>query len=126
MVDLPRVDAEHETIVRRLEELREAISVSGDPDEMVATAKELLRFVGLHFSHEERMMRSTDYSAYDWHKRQHDTARRRLAGYVEGGSVPELLDFLGAWLRDHSGLHDRMMGAYLRNFTREHETRPVS
>jgi hemerythrin len=32
-----------------------------------------------------------------------------------------MVDFFRLWLRDHTGLHDRMMAAYLRNFGRAHD-----
>jgi len=35
------------------------------------------------------------------------------AGDLEAGK--SLTEFLGHWLKDHTGLTDRMMGAFLRN-----------
>lgn len=69
-------------------------------------------------------MRSSRYPSYDWHKRQHDAARKRVAQFSarvdanETGAISEMASFLAAWLHDHTGLHDRMMAAYLRNYDR--------
>lgn len=128
---IPELDAEHAKVLSYLVELNQAITNGGEPVRVHAIFRNLLEFVGGHFTHEERMMRSSAYSGYAWHKQQHDTARRRAKLYadrVESGdeaALPELMDFLVAWLRDHTAVHDRMMGAYLRNFERAHST-PVS
>jgi hemerythrin len=77
-----------------------------------------------HFRHEERLMRAMHYTAFAWHKSQHDAVRKRAkaaASRMEKGdsaAAGELLQFLSAWLRDHMSVADRMMGAYLRNYLR--------
>src|SRR5260370_33333581 len=77
-----------------------------------------------HYRHEERLMRAMHYSSFEWHKRQHNAARKKskpLPRRTEGGdaaAAEELLTFLSVWLRDHMGVADRMMGAYLRNYLR--------
>lgn len=69
-------------------------------------------------------MRAGAYPMYPWHKRQHDscaaTAARlhqRLAcGDREAGL--QLHNHISGWLRNHTRVTDRMMGAYLRNCDR--------
>ena len=86
----------------------------------------LLESAEQHFRHEERLMRAIHYDGFAWHKHQHDAARKRLKGFAEridageSAAVCEMVDFFRLWLRDHTGLHDRMMAAYLRNFGRAH------
>jgi len=46
-------------------------------------------------------------------KRMRQFAPLIEAGDVEAGTA--LIEFLSRWLRDHTGLTDRMMGAFLRN-----------
>jgi hypothetical protein len=66
-------------------------------------------------------MRAARYPSLPWHKRQHHGARRRTVAFIqrietgdsEAGSA--LADYLSSWLRDHTRLADRMMGAFLRN-----------
>ena len=126
-VFLPQVDAEHRDLFRIADEMQQAIAaqaaaeVKGRLDALAAHAED-------HFSHEEWLMQSVKYPAYGWHKQQHNTARRRLgllAPLIENGE-PEaaelLLDFLEGWLRDHTGLTDRMMAAYVRNWERANAT----
>ncbi|MGD0498756.1 MAG: hemerythrin family protein [Bryobacteraceae bacterium] len=128
-VYIPKLDAEHRVIQEAVVELRRTVEIGGLTEQAQAALQGLMYRLSAHLSGEERMMRSSVYPAYAWHKRQHDAARKRVkefAGRVREGdpaAVPELLDFFKAWLRDHTGLHDRMMGAYLRNFDRgRHKT----
>ena len=125
-VYIPKLDAEHKVIQDAVMELRQTVAVGGLTEQAQAALQGLMYRMSAHLSGEERMMRSSVYPAYAWHKRQHDAARKRVreyAGRARGGdteAVSELIDFFKVWLRDHTGLHDRMMGAYLRNFDRGH------
>lgn len=121
---VPSLDAEHKGVFEAMEELRQAVEQGGLNPEAQTILKTLVSRAASHFSHEERLMRAASYPGYEWHKRQHDTAKKKvqqLSGRVERGetaAVSELLEFMNGWLRDHTGLHDRMMAAYLRNFNR--------
>ena len=118
---LPEVDAEHRAIYQLGDELHKALLAGADPEHLKPIVANLLQAAEEHFRHEERLMRAMHYASFEWHKRQHNAARKRvkaLAGSIEGGDTPatrELLEFLSAWLRDHMNVADRMMGAYLRN-----------
>jgi hemerythrin len=124
-VYVPKLDAEHARLFDLLRELSQAAAAE-DTRRVQAVYQALLQHVSGHFAHEERLMKSSTYPALDWHKRQHDTVRRRAKEYgdrVEAGDTgagAELTEFLVSWLRDHTAVHDRMMGAYLRNFERAH------
>ena len=69
-------------------------------------------------------MRASRYGSMRWHKQQHDNASRRVGQFVlqiEQGDAEAglaLVDYLTSWLRDHTRLADRMMGAFLRNHQR--------
>jgi hemerythrin len=71
-------------------------------------------------------MQASNYLSFAWHKQQHDAARKRLMHFakrVEAGedeAAVQLLEFLSSWMRDHVAVADRMMGAYLRNYSRSH------
>jgi hemerythrin len=41
----------------------------------------LIRCAEDYFAHEEKLMRGAHDLAFDWHRQQHDTARKRLASY---------------------------------------------
>ena len=118
------LDEEHRSLYEAAEDLHQALAAGQGAADVRAVAHVLMQRISAHFSSEERLMRESRYPQFEWHKRQHDTMRRRMepcperleAGDCAG--VAELLDFFEGWLHDHTGLHDRMMSAYLRNFER--------
>lgn len=71
-------------------------------------------------------MEETNYLSRAWHRQQHDSARKRLKGFLAGITESDteqaalLLEFLAGWMRDHVTVADRMMGAHLRNHKRSH------
>jgi hemerythrin-like metal-binding protein len=123
-VFIPEIDAEHRNIFRLADELRQAVVDGAPADQAQAILRELMARGEDHFAHEERLMRSTHYPASAWHKRQHDTVRKRLKEFAprieegEGQAAPLLLEFLFGWLRDHVRLADCMMAAHVRNYER--------
>ena len=124
-VYIPALDAEHLAIFNVVEELRLAVAGGAPAGDVQAALKRLVKHVGAHFAREERMMRASRYSGYAWHMQSHDAARKRVrlaADRVERGDssgASELVDFCKGWLRDHTGVHDRVMSAYLRGYQRE-------
>jgi hemerythrin len=124
-VYFPALDAEHLEISNVVEELRLAVAAGAPAGLVQAAVQRLAAHAAAHFAYEERMMRASRYYAYAWHLQSHDAARkrvRRAADCAEAGNasgVSEIADFCRGWLRDHTGLHDRMMSAYLRSYQRE-------
>jgi len=122
-VYISAIDAEHHKISRDMDELNRTVAAGGEAHELL---QDLIEDMSAHLAGEERLMRSSAYPSYAWHKHQHDAARKRLKGFAEridageSAAVCEMVDFFRLWLRDHTGLHDRMMAAYLRNFGRAH------
>ena len=121
-VFLPEIDAEHRAIYRLGDELHKALLAGAEPAQLKPIVANLMESTEQHFRHEERLMRAIHYVGFEWHKRQHNTARKTakaLAGRVDGGdsaAARELLEFLSHWMHDHFGVADRMMGARLRNY----------
>ena len=123
-VYLPEIDAEHRAIFRLGDELHKAVLADADPAVLQPILVNLRETAEQHFRHEERLMRAIHYTAFDWHKGQHDAVRKKakaLAKRIDAGdsaATGELLEFLAEWLRGHLGVADRMMGARLRNYLR--------
>lgn len=117
-VFISEIDAEHRTLFRLVEELRTARRTRGE------VLQSLVSHMQAHFAHEERLMRASRYDALEWHKQQHDGARRQAKRFVkriEQGdrkAAAEMLEYLAGWLESHVPVTDRMMAAYLRNFER--------
>ncbi len=120
-VFLPEIDDEHKEIFAAVSKLQEGLARGCGLPEMSDLAKRVAACSVEHFAHEERIMRAARYPSLRWHKQQHDAARRRVRQWVAGiqegdaGAGPALVEYLTAWLPVHTGLPDRMMGAFLRN-----------
>ena len=125
-VYLPLIDAEHRALFGLADGLQNAVSAGSAATEVQEHPRRLAAHAEEHFTHEEWLMQSAGYPSYGWHKHQHDTARRRFKLYtplIESGdqeAADAFWEFLSGWLQDHTGLTDRMMGAYLRNHERAH------
>jgi len=120
---IPEIDAEHRTLFRLADELETALA-SRAPQKRSEVLQSLVSHIQDHFAHEERLMRASRYDALEWHKRQHNGARRQIKRFIkrieEGDrkAGAEMLQYLAAWLQTHIPVTDRMMAAYLRNFER--------
>jgi hemerythrin len=125
-VFVEELDAQHRNLYQAADELQRAIPSGTDTPRTVELLRALIAAAEDHFAHEERLMRSSQYSAYAWHKQQHDTVRKRLSQFVpriesgENEAAALLLEFLSGWLKDHTGVTDRMLGAHLRSYYRVH------
>lgn len=123
-VFLPEVDAEHREIFRLAAELQHAVSSGADKSGVLAAMESLAGVIEEHFTHEERLMRAASCPSYEWHRKQHSTARKQMrrsrAGFIAGDTAApgDFLEFLSRWLTDHVGLTDRMMSAQVRNYAR--------
>jgi hemerythrin len=123
-VYLPEIDAEHRGLCRIGAELHQAMVAGGKPAQLRPILANLMEAVDEHFRHEERLMKVVHYAAYDWHKRQHDTIRKRLRQTIKQVDAGDadcctgLVKYLNTWLGDHMTVTDRMMGAFIRNYLR--------
>ena len=115
------IDEEHEAIGRIVDEMAAGLCRAAPKKDLVRITRRLVDCVEKHFAHEERLMKTERYESFDWHKRQHNAARKRLREFVrpveKGDDVAAgvMITFLSAWLEGHAGLADSMMGAFLRN-----------
>jgi hemerythrin len=120
-VFVPEIDAEHRGIFRIAGEISQAASSGSGQERMGELLQNLLSGMEDHFRHEERLMRGFGYPLLGWHKQLHDGVRKRskalVARAIDGdvAATDELLKFMAGWLKDHTAVADRMMGAYLRN-----------
>jgi hemerythrin len=123
---VPALDDEHRAIFSIGADLEQAVATKAPHDRICEIVHALAEHAEKHFAHEERMMRQTHYQAFEWHKRQHDGARRRLKQLAkriaadDPEAPTELVAYLAQWVRDHISVTDRMMAARLRSFEHQH------
>src|SRR6185369_7899038 len=87
-VYLPEIDAEHRAIYRLAHEFHKALLAGADAEHLKTLATSLLEAEEQHFRHEERLMKAMHYQGAAWHKKQHDTARKKskeMAKRLEAG-----------------------------------------
>ena len=126
------IDEDHQSVFQKAQDLRHAFVEEAPVERMEYCLRRLAAEVARHFAHEEGLMRAARYPATDWHLRQHETARARMSVLrtsIRGGerrTILEALEFMAAWLRDHTSVADRMLGAYLRNHSRVRVDRGTS
>ncbi|MGA3016367.1 MAG: hemerythrin family protein [Bryobacteraceae bacterium] len=121
-----KIDDEHRAIYHEADELQQALTAAAPEFKILEILHRLIATTEDHLLYEEGLMRSTRYEAQAWHQQQHDTLRKRLRQFVplvedgdrQGGVA--LIEFLSKWLKDHTALADRMLGAHLRNQDRRH------
>jgi hemerythrin len=120
-----RLDADHQRLFERLEEVRQAVEL-GTPENPVGLYLwRLSKSLSVHFRSEERLMRRWRYPALQWHHSQHEAGRNKMNRLAEAvrrgdaGSMDNALDEMAGWLKDHVHLADRMLAAFLRNGQRE-------
>jgi hemerythrin len=119
-VFVAEIDDQHKEIFEAIHRLQAAFGST----EIDGRIESLTSSITGHFAHEERLMHAARYSAYDWHKRQHHTALRRVRQFVrrieigDAAAGCELVEYLTSWLHDHTRLADRMLGSFLRNHER--------
>lgn len=124
MVSVPAIDTEHLQIHDAVEKLQAALATGARLRRMEILVSQLAEAVDDHFVNEERLLRAARYPAFEWHRRQHGTARGKLqdlAGTIQNGSRAEIsraLASLDGWFRDHISVTDCMASAYLRNYER--------
>jgi hemerythrin len=120
-VFVTEIDDEHKEIFAALSNVQKALTSRCPLPEICRLTQRLVSSIVGHFTREERLMRAARYDSLRWHKQSHDAAHRRVSQFVqriEQGDTnagAELVEYLTSWLHDHTGVADRMMGAFLRN-----------
>jgi hemerythrin len=124
-VFIPELDEQHKELLEVSQELRTAVLTGESADRLEFLAGRMATRLAAHFRCEESLMRSSRYTAIDWHERQHQAARMKLANLWDAirgrgaESIFTALDELADWHRDHVTVADRMLAAHLRNYERE-------
>ena len=123
-INVPEFDAEHRDLYRHLADLQHALTADVSDGRVSEILNRVVEDAQDHMAHEERVLRAAAYPAFEWHKRQHDTGRKRIRSAVrqfksgDRQALADLLVFLERWLTDHVAVTARMAAAYLRNFGR--------
>jgi len=119
-VGISQIDAQHQGLVRLINDLHAAMSSGQGKLAVGKILDELIRYTEQHFSYEENMLKVRGYSRLTGHQAEH----KRLTGqvlelrekYKNGGLAltVEVMQFLKNWLANHIMGHDQQYAAELR------------
>jgi hemerythrin len=114
------IDRQHEYLVKRINELYEAMYAGKGKAVLDRTLEDLLNYTRSHFEAEERLMARIGYPGLAEHRRVH----RRMAGHVEElkaefdagdlSSPVQISNFLKKWLTLHILGTDHKLKPFIR------------
>jgi hemerythrin-like metal-binding protein len=114
------IDGEHETIIRTINELYNAINGGGAAGTVAAAFDAMMGYTTTHFAHEETFMESKAYPELNKHRKQHEGFVKRLHALNEtyrGGNRQagqDLLHLLGNWWTTHIQSFDTALADFVR------------
>jgi hemerythrin len=120
-VGVPEIDAQHQELFRRAEQLIIALR-AGDRSEVATLLRYLSEYIVTHFEEEEALMAASEYPDSELHRAAHDKFRMDVAElsaeYDRKGATPlvalTLHNWLSEWLRRHVSGADRDLGRWVR------------
>ena len=118
-VGIPRIDAQHQTLVEMINELHTAMMAGQGSAAVGKTLDGLVAYTLSHFATEEELMKRTAYTRYEQHKAEHNklSAQAKLlqakAKTAKVMLTLEVATFLQRWLIDHIASQDKAYSAHL-------------
>ena len=119
-VQIGSIDAQHRNLFAIAHELAEAMTAGQGKSALAKILDRLVQYTAVHFAHEERLMRLSDYPDLAAHKAEHEALTKQVlqfqADFV-GGKVTltvQLLHFLKDWLQKHIKGTDTRYVPYLQ------------
>ncbi len=112
-VGIAEIDVQHKKLVALINQLHDAMLAGKGKEATAPVLKELGRYVGTHFSCEEKYMQQFKYPRFAEHKAQHAALTAKAQDFVakfESGQAAlsmDLMNFLREWLTGHIKITDR-------------------
>lgn len=119
-LQIPEMDRQHQTLVRVINDLHDAMQAGKERDAVVATILQLITYTKVHFESEERLLTAKGYPEYPDHRLEHHAFIKRVLdfhnAYLDGRVVlsAELMQFLKDWLAGHILVNDRKYAVWMR------------
>jgi hemerythrin len=116
-VGIPQIDAQHQGLIRLINDLHSAMASGHGKDAIGKTLDELIRYTKSHFTYEETVLRQKNYSKYAMHLAEHKKLTAQVTELREKflsnklTLTMEVMQFLKNWLADHIMGHDHQYAA---------------
>ncbi|MEO3946062.1 bacteriohemerythrin [Gorillibacterium sp. CAU 1737] len=120
-IGVEAVDAQHQELVRKLNEFLEACTQQKGKEKLEETLEFLLAYTAEHFHDEEALMQGNHYPRYEAHKAEHDRFINEVTAIQtqlkeKGASVLTTIKLNRAlvdWLINHIQKNDQLFGNFL-------------
>ena len=113
------LDAQHQQLFNLTNELIKHADADAHSEIINETLYELLQYIDVHFSDEEKMLEELNYPKLAEHKRAHRNFTKKIARFCQdvvlGKShiAEHLLTFLSTWIMQHTGFDDQDFKKYI-------------
>lgn len=119
-VGVREIDAQHQGLLRLINELHEAMKEGKSRDILASLVSRLKDYARAHFSTEEKYMRQTAFPGFEEHRVQHDKFIEKVLDFElemsEGKTSPlEVARFLMDWYVRHVKGTDRKYAGHLQS-----------
>ncbi|MBN1531340.1 MAG: hemerythrin family protein [Spirochaetes bacterium] len=120
-VGVKKFDDEHRSLIDFINRLNHALQVKETKKTVEEILDGLVRYTGIHFTHEEELMTLYDYPRLAAHKEEHQKLTAQVAEFNEryrSGGAPfslELMVFLKDWLINHISGSDMAYSDFFRS-----------
>ena len=123
ILGIPLVDKQHERLVQLANDLHAACLEGRESANsyFIEAAREAVKYVGYHFTTEEKMMLLLEYPDYASHKKEHEQFTKEVLiqtqKFDEQKSLAanRFVHFLKDWILSHVSICDRTMAEYILN-----------
>ncbi len=121
-VGVKEIDAQHQKLVKLINELNEAMSEGKSKQVLGDILDELIEYTDTHFSTEENYMSEFDFDGLEEHKRAHAGFVKKVTDFqskFEEGKLllsVKVMNFLKDWLTDHiAGMDQKYSECFLEH-----------
>ena len=114
------IDMQHRRLIRLINELSDAMMIRQGYRAVPHVLEELVDYIQLHFTSEEKLMQEMNYPGLDEHRKEHLDMTGKVLKFKSRHSrghdldASELLGFLCEWLKSHIVARDKEFGQYVR------------
>jgi hemerythrin len=119
---IPQIDEQHQRLVAMIGDLDQSVQ-EGTGGLMISYVfQELIRYVGVHFEDEERLMMQHRFPGLTSHRQEHDFFVMRLKhiqeSFQDGDALSkQTLDFLKEWISCHIKGTDQIYASFIKTKT---------
>lgn len=118
-VGIPSIDAQHQNLVRMLNDLFQASQSAQNQEAVGQVLRELVKYSVAHFATEERLMRDHAFPGYGEHRNIHEKMKAKVSSLVQDYQAgkaqigQEVTQFLKDWLTKHIQQTDMKYSQFL-------------